>query len=229
MRLSIAALLLGASCVTRTPIGPEEVASLIHADPQHSPFRRTATLELDARELSGNFTLVLVGRTREGGAAELRLQALPEFGPKLMDLVTCQDRVTGYIPMAGESVQYAPEDDAPPPLHLLTFIAASCLERETPLTPERVICAWRGASGEVILEMRGALRAVRIEATLRDGEVVHREYELRGLDWTEDIRGSTRRFRAPGLSWRIEEQGREPLDRLPNGLFELVVPEETTP
>jgi hypothetical protein len=222
-------ILLLAGCATRTPIEIEAVSAPVQKEPQPAAFRRTARLELEGEALSGNFTLVLVGRRNRDGGTELRLQALPEFGPKLLDIVVGHDHVTGFIPATGESVRYSPDDRAAPPLHILTFIAASCLEREAPLAPRRIVRGWRGSHDELILELRGALRSVRVEATLQEGALTRRQYELQGVRWTEDISGTTRSFMAPGMTWRVSELDLESLDHVPDALLELSVPGHLPP
>ena len=147
-----------------------------------------------------------------------------DLGGKLFDMAALPTRFVGYFPHAEIGIESGPETTEHP-RHLISFMAASLLEASTPITMDRVLAARVDESGTWELQLDPVMEGVRVTAKLtREGELTERGYELRGVKWTELI-GSERVFRGGGFELTLTNEETASLDSIPEGAFELSLPE----
>ncbi len=223
MCLSRAQLFLAllAGCTSLDPAAPELVSKLASEPSDAVYLRRVCEVELDSVGMGGTYSAVCIARS--GVPAAGRLQLLPQVGGKLLDLAFDGQRISGYFPAAGASLDH-PRGTAPP-RHLLSFLVASLLEEFTPLTPDRVL----GQSGSE-LHLRGALEGCSVVLELGpDSAVLARRFQLRGVSWREDLEGDWRVFRGAGFTWRMGPASDVILEDVDPGLFRLELTAEGRP
>ena len=209
-----------ASCQGFGPAPPEVLDRLAStAAASAAPERRTATVELDSRWMSGRFHGVVVSAGGAGGA--FRAQLLPEVGTKVLDLVVTPELVSGTFPQADIQVEHARRDGFRLKRSFMAFLAASLAEDLAPLGPDRV----RGARlvdadfGIWELDLEPAMEGTRVWARIGPGgELVERRYRLDGIGWTERWR-PVHEFRSRHFAWRLIDEVREEIERPPEALF----------
>jgi len=221
---TLALALLLTSCRAFGPAPPELVELLPVASPllagplnQHS-----LHVAIESEALSGEFEAVAATSAQPN--AGVRLQMFGDLGGKLFDMAALPTRFTGYFPHAEIGIEFGPESSKHP-RHLISFMAASLLEASTPITIERVLAARADDSGGWELELDPVMQGIRVSAKLtREGALVERGYELSGVRWTERI-GSERVFRGGGFELTLTNEETASLDSIPEGAFELSLPE----
>lgn len=187
---------------------PEDLAAVRRLPPPPGPYVRvTAVADVETPQLSGQFDVLLVGRT--GARPVLRLQLLPDLGGKALDLLASPDRLTGWFPASGEGVDWDLPGQAA--AHPLLFFAITLLERFATVTEDRVTGA---AAGEIAVRPLVAGAVVRLAPG-----------ELR-LGWGAWIRWTARPdgVSAPDFRLRLRDVRVEPLAALDDGLLRLELP-----
>jgi len=218
------AVLLLASCRSFGP-PPSELGTLL---PVASPAlagplgQHELRVSIESEALSGEFEGVAATRSLpEAGA---RLQLFGDLGGKLFDMAAQADRFVGYFPHAEVGVEFKPEGEDLP-RHLISFMAASLLEASSPITLERVRAARQLEDSGWELELEPVMAGVEVTAVLTaKGDLVERRYRMRGLRWSEEI-GAERIFRGGDFQLTLTSERTTALDALPDGVFELMLPE----
>ncbi len=200
---------------------PAELADVLAARADEPELeRRTARARIESDDLSGEFQAVMI--VQRGAQPRVRMQLLPALGGKVLDVAVSPERTVGYWPHLGRGFD-APTDELP--RGLAAFLATSLLESAAPLTLSRV-SAGRATEQGYELRVRAAAgegASVRVVLDAR-GELVRRELARGVVAWTETFE-PLHAFVAPGFRFVLEDERVEPLDAVPDGVFELELPE----
>ena len=229
--LVVASFLVLTGCRSFRPVGPararELLGELAEAAPTSTRVRRG--VDLESRAISGRFEAVLISVS--GAAPAGRLQLLPQVGPKLLDLAFHEGRVAGYFPAAGVTLSMVRQEGNVLPRHPLSFIVASLIEDLTPISSDRVLGERRASEvtpGETTIEvlLDSAVEGCTVSVLLDEARtIVGRDYELRGVRWTERRQSGITRFVGRGFSWTMGEAAIEEIPEPSALLFELDVPD----
>ncbi len=214
------ALLTLAGCRGLEPLRPGEFLNFRGIPPApEGPFvRLKVRIDINSPSFAGVFDGVVIART--GPAPAVRAQFFPDVGGKALDLLARPDRITGHFPMSGEGIDIALPDGAR--IHLISLIGVTLLEHAAPLDETRV----RGRRGSEI-EAAGVAPGVTVRLEQGGIGLVKRHYEwLHGVTWTETATPDRIRIGSPRMTAGIDILKRERLDKAPDSLFELKLPDE---
>lgn len=198
--------------------GPE--LALILKSSETASTRTSAICAIQSPAMSGGFRSIVV---REGRPPfRTRLQLLPDFGGKILDIVAAPEDVRiswSYLPTAtgNEGAN-----------HLALAIGISLLESSTPLTKGRVIGIAKLGNG-YLLDVRPAFRMPDLQVHVLvsvTGTIIERRYRLGRLRWAE-LPGQERRFYADQFEWVIQQSSTDMITTDSTVLFTVDGPQWT--
>lgn len=173
--------------------------------------RRIAECRVDAPQFSGDFRAVVV---QAPAPTRVRLQLIPDFGGKVLDLIAGADAVHADWPYAGGG------DGEAPPAALSEAIGISLLEAAAPLASRRVLGARIHEAGWLLEVLPVFDDAELTVHALVDagGRVLERRYRRGRMRWREDLRAQPR-FAAPEFTWTLSDVRHTALEDPPDSLF----------
>lgn len=202
---------------------PELLSRVRGANPTPPPHvRAKVRVHLKSPWIEGQFDGVLLART--GLAPRVRLQAFPDLGGKVLDVLARPDRVIGYLPQSNEGGDHAlPLDGIPTALDCLGI---SLLEHFAPLGDDRVLGMKEYADGWSI-RLRPVVEEIEMTAWLdNDGLPRSRKFKWSFfVQWeqlVEPDRGFT--IEAGGVLIRLEVLDVHAVESVPDPVFELRLP-----
>lgn len=211
------ATLLG-SCRSLGP-APEQLRPLLQEN-ETGALRHKGRVEIRSEWFGGEFTVLAI--EQGGEQRRVRFQLIPDFGGKILDVVTDTQSVVALWPHDGK-VEREREG-------LIGFLAISLVEQATPLTWERVLGGERTQSGyRVQLQPASNDLDLELHADLSpSGELLARHYKLGFVRWSEDFQ-PRHAIRADGFEWVFLEESSESIATPADALFRLKLPEDTAP
>jgi hypothetical protein len=171
--------------------------------------RHIARSRIESDAFTGSFKTVLIAAP----GPRVRLQLIPELGPKLLDLVATPERLR----VRWGALQ---DEDGAGPERLARMVGISLLENAQPLAFERILAARELEDGDLV-ELAPVVPGVGVRARLdARGQLVTRSYRDGVVRWQETL-GAPHVFAGQGFLWHIEAAEQTPIPMPPASLFEL--------
>lgn len=214
-------LLLLAGCAGLPAPTPEALRRLKTSfPPPSSPYVRVhAEVRIDSDRFAGNFHAVLVART--GGDPQVRLQLLPDVGPKVLDVLATRQRIRGWFPQTGEMLDVALPSEAR--AHPIVFFGLTLLERFADI--EGRVLATNGADFTLkplspVVEVSGSALPFGLGRETHPRSLTFRWSSAVSWHWSnapESVRADG--FELEAVGWKEQR-----LDRIDESVFRLELP-----
>ena len=213
MRSAVIILLALSACRGYSEPTDELLDRVEAIPPLPGPYLRVeADLDVESPWLSGRFNIVAIGRT--GVDPRVRAQLFPDIGGKAVDLVAFPGRVIGTLPQAGQAVDSDLKTEKD--LHPLHFMGITLLEHFASGITNRVIGA-RPAEGWLLLKPLAGRGEVQVKLDEND-RIVRRIFTWH-TTWEEEIGPDEVTIRTKGVTIRLTNIRRKPLESVPDSIF----------
>jgi len=214
MRASLVSVCLHAAACSSLGSPPHELQALLQ-DRGEASSRYEAQARVKSARFTGEFKAVMV--VSRGPNVRARVQLLPDFGGKVLDMTAIPSETKGYWPHTGEV--FDGKGGLP------QYLAISLLENIVPLTFDRVVAGRTTPTG-YLLEVRPVSedRRTRVYVHLdRQAQVVRRDYECGVVRWRE-VFEPAHKLTSRGFEWVLADETSEEIPDPPAQLFQLTLP-----
>lgn len=220
--------LAAAGCQGFVPPSPELASRVRDLPAPPGPYLRARVrIDIESSSLSGQFDGAILAQT--GPRPRVRLQAFPDLGGKVLDLVASPVRIAGYLPQSNEGGDYAlPLQGS---ANAFVCLGLSLLEQFAPLGEERLLGMKEGPDGWWIL-VRPLTDDVELTAFIESGgALARRRYRWSWIVQWDHVAEGRDAFEIGAHGTRIRIQMLDPrvVERVPDSAFELKVPADARP